>query len=189
MTNPSSISPGFLATIYNDNLFERIWDITQRVELLNLLFSPKSCDMQPEYSISPILHIILHIFLRIFFLYYTRVGFEAQLGFFMECSLLTNVRPDAVTKRRDSCPSVSPCAACRSVQDVSFFSGFVLLPRCITAPAFIPFALKRLLYAANFFAGTFTTAFAYVPVNACAPTFLLVSESVLIVMERSFLQL
>ena len=37
--------------------------------------------MQPEYSISPILHIILHIFLRIFFLYYTRVGFETQLGF------------------------------------------------------------------------------------------------------------
>ena len=79
-------------------------------------------------------------------------------------------------------------AAFRSVQDLSFFQQ-VCYYFVYIAPAFIPFARKRLLYAANFFAGTFTTAFAYVPVNACAPTFLLVSESVLIVMERSFLQL
>ena len=135
----------------------------------------------------------------------------------MECSLLTNVRPDAVTKRRDavhlvflasvrswriSSALIRTSAAdmwtvvppfrhgCVSQRAGSFiFSAGLFCYFVYTAPAFIPFARKRLLYAANFFAGTFTTAFAYVPVNACAPTFLLVSESVLIVMERSFLQL
>lgn len=136
----------------------------------------------------------------------------------MECSLLTNVRPDAVTKRRDAVHLVflASVRSCRissalirtSAADMwtaappfrhgcvsqragyfTFSAGLFYYYFVYIAPAFIPFALKRLLYAANFFAGTFTTAFAYVPVNACAPTFLLVSESVLIVMERSFLQL
>ena len=108
------------------------------------------------------------------------------------CALMADfIRPDSYICRRhvDSCPSVSPrlrFAACRIFH---FSAGLFYYYFLYIAPAFIPLALKRLLYAANFFAGTFTTAFAYVPVNACTPTFLLVSESVLIVMERSFLQL
>lgn len=108
------------------------------------------------------------------------------------CALMSDfIRPDSHICRRhvDSCPSVSPrlrFAACRifNFSADSFYCHFVY-----TAFTLIPFALNRLLYAVNFFVGTFTTAFAYVPPNACAPTFLLVSESVLIVMERSFLQL
>lgn len=107
------------------------------------------------------------------------------------CTLMADfIRPDSYICRRhvDSCPSVSPRLRFAACGILSFSTG-IFYHLLYTAFTFIPFALKRLLYAANFFAGTFTTAFAYVPVNACAPTFLLVSESVLIVMERSFLQL
>ena len=93
MTNPSSFLHGFLLpftmTIFlplnlSQSKSESFWKNLRyyaKSWTPESAFLPKSCHMQPEYSISPILHIILHIFLRIFFLYYTRVGFEAQLGF------------------------------------------------------------------------------------------------------------
>ena len=137
------ISPGFLATIYNDNLFERIWDITQRVELLNLLFfrSHVICNLNIVSPRSCILSCILSCtFSCVFSSSIIHVSALKHNWAFYGMQLIDKCQTGCCDKTEGQLSLRFATAASRSVQDISFFSRFVLLLRiyCSCVHSFCP---------------------------------------------------